>query len=232
VLDSWAKTSNMTINREKSGVMVFDGPAPPTNELRGFPLVATYKYLGCQVSSSLELAAHTRTTLSKIVFLRGRLAPVLKRGRVRYNLSLFCALVLPLYRQAYALYDCSSATDQDAFRRAIRKQARAFLALPPTTPNRLVEGMLGDLGPSALAVCRACDSLLESRNARRPPDRQLLFALKEGPRTRTLPDSFASALRLTYGRRCAQHGVPLLVSHLIERHGITIGLDAALELFQ
>ncbi len=184
------------------------------------------------MTPSLELADHVRTTHSKVVFLRGRLAPVLRRGRLRYNLSLFCALILPLYRQAYALYDCTTAADQDAFRRAIRKEARAFLAVPPTTPNRLIKGMLGDLGPAAQAVCLASDSLLEARRHHRPPDRQLLQALKETPRTRLLPDSLSTALCLTYGRICAQHGVPLRVSHLMERHGVTTGLDAALELYQ
>lgn len=97
---------------------------------------------------------------------------MLKRGRTRYNLSLFCSLVLPLYHQAYALYGCSTTIDQDAFRRAIRQQARAFLAIPPTTPNRLVEGMLGDIGPTALAVGRACGS----RRVHRPPDRLFLHS--------------------------------------------------------
>jgi len=72
------------------------------------------------------------------MYLRGQLAPVLLRGKARYNSSLFRTLALPLYRLAFPLYDLASGSDQDAFRISIRRQARAFMGVPPTSPNRII----------------------------------------------------------------------------------------------
>ena len=47
-----------------------------------------------------------------------------------------------------------------------------------------------------------------------------------------MPDSLLTALRLTYGRNCCKCQTPLKVSHLMAKHGLLLGLDAALELYQ
>lgn len=122
---------------------------------------------------------------------------------------------MPHFRLCYPLYDLASSSDQDLLRKAVRRHARAFLGLPRTTPNRIIEGMLGDLGPLALGVCRTADELLDARTARKPPDYKLLKSLAQPPELKLIPDSLFSALKLTYGRLCGTHGVPLRVSHLI-----------------
>jgi hypothetical protein len=202
VLEEWASRSNMAINHSKCGVMVLGGPAPPNEQLFSFPKVARYKYLGFTVTPDLALSAHAKAVEGKLTFLRALLAPVLRRGRARFNVSLYRTLALPLYRLAFPLYDLAYSDDQDAFRVSIRKQARSFLAIPPTTPNRIVEGLLGDLGPMAMGVCEAADSLLDSRTSRSPPNFRLLRTLAEPARTRYLPDCTLLTLRTTYGRKC------------------------------
>jgi len=141
-----------------------DGPLPPHGDTRGYPLVDNYRYLGCAITPSLLLTDQVKSIGGKIFYLRGQLAPVLRGGKTRFNASLFRTLAFPLYRLAFPLYDLAGRSDQESFRIAIRKQARAFLGVPQNCPNRIIEGILGDLGPMALDVCKACDSLLGSRN--------------------------------------------------------------------
>lgn len=184
------------------------------------------------MTPELTLSAHAKMVDGKLTFLRALLAPVLRRGRARFNVSLFRTLALPLYRLAYPLYDLAYSDDQDAFRVSIRKKTRAFLAIPPTTPNRIVEGLLGDLGPMAMGVSEATDSLLDSKKCRMLPDLRLLRILSEPTRTKLLPDCTLLALRITYGKKCTLCQTPLLVSHMMAHQGLQVGLDAALEQYQ
>jgi hypothetical protein len=77
---------------------------------------------------------------------------------------------MPLYRLAMPLINLTGGyADQDAFRVSIRPSFRGFLALPRSTPNRIVEGILGDLGPLAEGVGDACDVLEQARRGFKPP---------------------------------------------------------------
>jgi hypothetical protein len=145
---------------------------------------------------------------------------VLSKGHTRFNVGLYRTLVMPLFRLVFPLYGLVPTDAQSDFRVTIRRSFRCFMRLPATTPNRILEDMLGDLGPLAEGVGLACDAGEIARREKRPTSKDLLLSLKEQPRIKLLPRSLLPALRLTYGRMCIEHEKPLRVSHLIEHHGV------------
>lgn len=134
----------MLINKNKSGIMLFDCNLPRGQDTLGYPVVSRYRYLGFHVTPQLLMSDHIKAISGKVVYLRGQLAPVLRKGQVRFNVSLFRTLMMPLYRLSFPLYDLSSQGEKDHLRVAIRKQTRAFLGLPPNSPNRIVRGLEDD----------------------------------------------------------------------------------------
>lgn len=142
----------MLVNRSKSGILVFDGPQPSPTQTLGFPIVDHYRYLGCEVTRAMSLADHVGALKGKLHYIRGQLAPILWQASPRFSASLFRTLAMPLCRLVMPLYDLTGLEDQNAYRIAIRRSFRGFLSLPRSTPNRIVEGILGDLGPLAQGV--------------------------------------------------------------------------------
>jgi len=94
----------MVPNPGKSGVMFFGGNAPDRMDLHGYPVVRTYKHLGCTINNSLNTSDHLDTIQKKINFIRNRLTPVRTRAGARLNSNLFRVMVLPLYRLAFCQY--------------------------------------------------------------------------------------------------------------------------------
>jgi hypothetical protein len=120
-------------------------------------------FLSAQYYLYRSLAGHIGALKGKLHYLRGQLAPILWRASPRFSASLFRTLAMPLFRLAMPLYDLTGREDQDTFRVSIRRSFRGFLSLPRSAPNRIVEGILGDLGPLAQGVGEACDILEGSR---------------------------------------------------------------------
>lgn len=61
IIEGWSAANNMEVNRRKSGILVINGSGFRTGtEVRGYPVVSSYKYLGLRVNGRLDLEDHLR----------------------------------------------------------------------------------------------------------------------------------------------------------------------------
>jgi hypothetical protein len=123
------------------------------------------KYLGCLVTPLLQLSDHNE------VFGTQACVPPASSGSPRRQDEVQCE---PIQNTRHAPLPARLEAGREAFRVNIRRHARAFLGIQSSSPYRIDEGLLGDLGPMTLDACRAFDSLLTAREHLKPPDHQLL----------------------------------------------------------
>jgi hypothetical protein len=65
VVEKWAASNNMLINRERADFS-FYGPSPTTVQTCGFPVVEYYRYLWFEVTRDLTLTDNTRAIAGKL----------------------------------------------------------------------------------------------------------------------------------------------------------------------
>ena len=97
----------MLTNPKKSGIMVFRSSElddVQENNILGYPIVSSYKYLGMTVAKDLRLRQHVEVIQHKINFIKHRLSPIRFRKNTKMNLNLFKIFVLPLYRLDFTNY--------------------------------------------------------------------------------------------------------------------------------
>jgi hypothetical protein len=61
IAEEWARSTNMEVNRRKSGLLPIDGSSFRVGEeIDGYPVVSSYKYLGLLINGELDLRDHLR----------------------------------------------------------------------------------------------------------------------------------------------------------------------------
>eukprot|EP00919_Chromeraceae_sp_WS-2016_P072155 GHVR01170696.1.p1 GENE.GHVR01170696.1~~GHVR01170696.1.p1 ORF type:complete len:134 (+),score=4.98 GHVR01170696.1:144-545(+) len=101
IVEMWAKSKNMGINYQKSGVMVMykNKPRkPPTELLQNFPYVNSYKYLGTLINNSMRIESHLADIQTRASHIERTLLPFRINSSPRFNLNFFKILIGPHFR--------------------------------------------------------------------------------------------------------------------------------------
>lgn len=147
----------MVINRAKSGIMVFDwqragrGLGTAAEAIRGFPVIAEYKYLGGKITRKFKVGEHLTHIERKVGFVTSKLSPIRLLKDLRLSVNLFRTFVMPLVRMGLMNALATNPTDKEAFMKRVRMRFKTFCLLPRSTPNWLIRMLLGsiaDIGAS------------------------------------------------------------------------------------
>ena len=65
-LEEWSRVNGISINRKKSGILIINDDAIDCNNIRGFPVVTEYNYLGVCIDSKLRPGRHISKIRSKL----------------------------------------------------------------------------------------------------------------------------------------------------------------------
>ena len=58
IIENWAENNDMIINKKKCGILVVKGLNNKTDNINGYPIKNTYKYLGITINNNLDPMAH------------------------------------------------------------------------------------------------------------------------------------------------------------------------------
>lgn len=235
---AWAARSNMLLNESKSGVMVINpgccDPVASRKDVDGVPVVKAYKYLGTTLTGACRLMPHFEAILPKLRYLRFRLASQAHASHSRFMVNLFRLVAHPLLRLVAPLWDLVPQSERETYSRRARLELKLFLKIPRNTANLTVTGLAGDFAVEMQNEALTTDVKLEARSRFSAPDPRLLAEATKDPGRKwaKIPHSTLTALRASYGTRCAGHKTPLTTAHLVEAHGQAGGVRELLDLYQ
>jgi hypothetical protein len=146
LVEEWAGRNNMEVNRAKSGVLNISGSSVrPGEEVGGYPVVKTYKYLGLMLNGQLNLKDHLKTINRKANFIAYRLYGIRKIDDLRLNTNMFRTFVMPSYRLAFTLYARLNATERAKIEAHMRVWCKKFIRIPINTASHTFSLIVGDL---------------------------------------------------------------------------------------
>ena len=137
LLESWAITNEIAVNKKKSGILVIDNDRNDMHQYKGYPVKVTYKYLGMKLNSQLSPVTSLEETKKKLEVYLTRsnwiykfnltpkslinLSMYYQRSRVIYGMSCFLDMkgiiesvkeaILVILSQYWGLIIKSIATD-------------------------------------------------------------------------------------------------------------------------
>ena len=134
----------------------------------------------------------------------------------KFNTDLFKLLVLPGMRMIGAVYKLADEGEKQKIEGCIRRNYRTFCTFPWTTPNDLVDLLLGNVAESLKRMAETVDYKLTCRSNRTYPDRQFLNDKKVRSEIKDSPRIATRLIKTMYGCKCLLHNKPLNRSHLAE----------------
>jgi hypothetical protein len=172
LIDEWTEANNMAVNKTKSGILAIDGSGLREGEdIDGYPVVGSYKYLGLLVNGRLDLRSHLAQINRKAGFIAHRLYGLRTLDNLRLNINLFTIFVMPHYRLALTLYTWQSETAATKLDTHMRVWYKKFVRIPINTAGRTFELIAGDLKAQAKASHNKIKRRLKQRQDRDPGDR-------------------------------------------------------------
>jgi hypothetical protein len=218
----------MVINKTKSGILPINGSAFRVGEVvDGYPVVASYRYLGLMLNGRLDLTEHKKLINRKAGFICHKLYGLRKRDDLRINVNLFKVFIMPSYRLAWTLYSRQSEEEKQSLLRHLRVWCKRFAMIPINTAGHTFDLIFGDIqGEIEKSLIR-----IRRRVAIREGDPP-----EEGPEPaeprkalKYLPRSLSKTLRSIYGSRCREHAMECVTTtHLRVAHGKHINLPELL----
>ena len=141
---------------------------------------------------------------------------------LRFNTSLFKSLVLPNIRMIGVVYtQLTKNGDKEKVERQFRKSYRSFCCLPWTSPNELVEKMIGQVATVLESMAKVVEHKSNCRHRAIPIDLNLIRFWKSRNLTvKFVPRKITTLLKEMYGRKCKTHNATMNRQHLREEHGI------------
>ena len=66
IIENWAENNDMNINKKKCGILVVKGLNNKIDNIYGYPIKNTYKYLGITINNNLDPMAHLYSVNRKL----------------------------------------------------------------------------------------------------------------------------------------------------------------------
>jgi hypothetical protein len=146
LVEEWAERNNMEVNRAKSGVLNISGSSVrPGEEIGGYPVVKTYKYLGLMLNGQLNMKDHLKAINRKANFIAHRLYGIRRIDDLRMNMNMFRTFVMPSYRLAFTLYARLNAAERAKIEAHMRVWCKKFIRVPINTASHTFSLIVGDL---------------------------------------------------------------------------------------
>lgn len=104
----------MAINKSKSGLLELKQRFKDHTgqQINGFPYVQSYKYLGLQINSNLDIESHLTAIARKTEFITYRLTPIRLQKHFQLNINLFLVFLWPSFSLALSIYHFLSQTQK------------------------------------------------------------------------------------------------------------------------
>ena len=143
-LEEWSIKNKIAINKKKSGILIINDDAKDCNEIRGFPVVTEYNYLGVLVDSRIKPGRHVAKIREKIKayllknrmlmqkyftpFSLLRIAEYFVKSRLSYGTSCFLDINLQIEKLNSVLFE----------------HLRSLFSLPSGTSRNRLQLVLGE----------------------------------------------------------------------------------------
>lgn len=180
-----------------------------------------YRYLGTFLGRTLSAAPHLAKAGFRATYIGRRLWICRSELDLRFATNLFRLLLMPAIRMLASVHQ-QLPLDREAVEKDVRRQFRTFCLLPWTSPNELVELLLGNVGVLLQGVAASADHRSLCRRNGLPLDRQLLRSLRVSPVARHVPRKLARLVKVMWGGCCEEHNETMTRTHLHDAHGLTI----------
>lgn len=223
-IDRWSAANNMEVNRRKSGVLVISGSALRVgDELAGYPVVSSYKYLGLHLNGRLDLRDHLMAINRKAGFLSHKLYGIRILDDLKLNRNLFFTFIMPSYRLAFTQFSRLSTAERLKAEAHLRVWFKKFVRIPVNTADHTLRLIAGDM----MTMIRE-SAIRVQENLRRHENPAVALVPDAGgggsavapavvQRLRYLPKNLAGTLRAIYGSRCRHHEMCCVTTtHLVE----------------
>jgi hypothetical protein len=109
-------------------------------------------------------------------------------------------LVMPGIRMLGTMYKLAEAKDKELIEKNIRKNFRTFCTLPWTSPNELVDLLLGDIKVNLEGLATITDYKSACRLNHTVPNRDFTRSVKA--EVRDIPRIATRLIKLMYGNKC------------------------------
>ena len=203
-------------------------------DLHGYPIVQSYKFLGTHIQSNHSLKKHKEMVERKVEFLTTHLYQCLKCFTPSLRRNLWRLLVLPLYTSAASIYMTLSKTEQKLYLKSIEGSFKRFLLLKKTTHNQIVKQLLNmdvagileaqHSNSQAKSILRQANEYPSAPSNKTKPQSQLNVNYED------LPVSAINLFNIINSKTCIQHkGRRLTIRHLSQEHGISIDISNILD---
>jgi len=149
MIDNWLQTYGLTTNKNKSGILCVKlkkhSKFDPSGTINGYPFVETYKYLGVTIDRLLNFRNHIAKLTKKINFITFKLALIPRLGLTPFffiNLwQIFCKSLLDY---GNIVYKYTTQETLEEIKRLYRSSLKKVLRISSSTPNQLVECLMGN----------------------------------------------------------------------------------------
>ena len=105
--------SKIATSASKKGYRVglIDQNSEKLKEVEGIPILKKYRYLGVVLTDSFSVNCHLNNVKSKAAYIRGKMWPFIRKGNVKFRISMFKILVDSLFRYFSCFYGVISKSD-------------------------------------------------------------------------------------------------------------------------
>ena len=245
IVENWARKNGMTLNKRKSGIIIFVNRRttkppfmqkpkeakgiiswiPTQKTINDIPLCDKYKYLGTWLNSKLTIDPQINHIRKKAAHIYVKLYPYLMSASADARRDMWQTMVAPLFNAAYILLEYEpSESHKLKLERVQRSTFKQFMMISKRTNTELTNDMMRkDLRKIAKTVVATSKKQWEERKGYQEIMTQLPnLSRKNG--MRGVPNNWCELVNTMVKPcpGCKTKGVITSRIHLLSHHGIQL----------
>ena len=252
IIDSWCERNGMTLNKRKSGIVVFSNRkatsiplmrterikimnrrqrlrmrinwVPSREDILGVPICKEYKYLGTILSPKLTAKPQTNYIKKKSAHIYTKLFPYLVNASADGKRDIFMTMIMPLFNPAIVLLHFEPSESHKKNLESLHRGIfKQFMGISKRTSNKLVDEMIRvDLRSLANSVVQMATSKWELRKGNK--NTNWTTPEKKVNCLRGVPASWCQLInkQVKPCLKCKTKGTVTSTKHMRDVHGMTI----------
>jgi len=233
-IEEWSKKNGLSINKNKSAIMQMVTPRQKVElkgrtsngreEIKGIPVVTSYKYLGLNLNNRMDTRHHLAVMAPKINYLVYRLSLAPRGGTtLRLRANMWHVFVRPLIEMCLIFDALSNKTEKKAVRALSLKTFKRICGVTQSTSTEIMKRLMGmDIEERAKEKLRLAKEKWEKRRKNEIWVGVREERKEEGVDLRVIPQSMVRVLNLLDKVECGlcRNKDRLTGRHMKDKHGI------------
>jgi hypothetical protein len=143
-VDEWCRRNKIAINHKKSGILIFNSDGKDTMDIRGYPVVNYYKYLGILMDHKLDPKRHIKNLNKKLNVYFAKYKMIHRKYFSPYSLT----RIIDYFVKSRISYGLCCYLDQKAAMSEINltllKHLKKIFGLPDNTSHTKLSLVMGE----------------------------------------------------------------------------------------